>query len=515
MSGFAPHGTYPHAVLPPQFSSIGGTTMLRYSTHGYTSRGSDTPAYEHYDGLIVEGLRFEQGIELGLRSNRRVALGLGDIALWNGDRSLDALFNSYTIDGRAVTIKSAAAAGARIGNWPALSGFVTDFAGSAAGWRRDARTIRVRLRDILTRLDVPLQSSLYAGTGGTEGGADLKGRPKPWAWGYCFNVAPVFLGIIDLGHGPLYSFQASWRQVRAIPIARIRGAEQVLVAGAPGLGQYTIIDLATGVFQLGSSPDGPVTCDVEGDAAPFFIASTARIVRRMVLDIAGLTGAIDETAFDLVDYLVPDDIGVYIGPEPVLLRDVIEALLAAAGGFATQNRLGQFRVGVMTAPEATANFTLAADDILECAPVDLPADLVLPPRLFRVGWKRNWFPMADLPPGLDADKRAELATTYRVASAFNAFVAANYLLSPEAPSVESFFALEAGGTAHAERLKELFNPSARPLRVLTRRYRSKIELGMTGSLTYPDHGLEGGWRGVVYRLAEDRLAGLVELLMFG
>lgn len=57
--------------------------------------------------------------------------------------------------------------------------------------------VRVALSDLAERLNDPLQPTLCLGTGGAEGGAELKGQPKPVAVGQVFNVPAVFVGQVS------------------------------------------------------------------------------------------------------------------------------------------------------------------------------------------------------------------------------------------------------------------------------------------------------------------------------
>ena len=45
--------------------------------------------------------------------------------------------------------------------------------------------VRFSLRDAGSKLDVPVSTNVYAGTGDVEGGSDLEGKRKPKAFGYC------------------------------------------------------------------------------------------------------------------------------------------------------------------------------------------------------------------------------------------------------------------------------------------------------------------------------------------
>lgn len=62
----------------------------------------------------------------------------------------------------------------------------------------DRDTITLQLKDGLFRLDKLLQVNYYGGTGGTDGTAALKGKPKPICLGKAFNIAPVAADPVNL-----------------------------------------------------------------------------------------------------------------------------------------------------------------------------------------------------------------------------------------------------------------------------------------------------------------------------
>jgi hypothetical protein len=513
MTGFGPHGTLPHGVLPDSAAVVTTTATLRYSTHGYTSKPTDTPANIGFDPRIVDGPVFEQSVPL-IGTAGRAALGFGDIALWNGDYALTPLLDQYAIDGRSVTLLAGDGTRAYIGTWPAVSTFSTLFAGTSLGWRPDGDLIRIRLRDIVSRLDIPAQAEIYGGTGGIEGTSDHAGKPKPIALGASFNVAPVPLGPVDLGDGLLYTFHVHFRAIQDVTSVRERGAEITRTAAAPGLAEYKVWP-SLGVFQLGFTPNGEIKCDIQGDAVPYYLASPSRLVRRLVEDLGTLTLAdIDTVAFDTFEYLRPGNTGLWVGAETVTVRALVEYLVGGVGGFATQTRAGLLRIAVLDAPTLVADATLDEVDIQALEPLELPAGLNPPPKRFRVGWKRNWAPSADLAPVVAQDFGATLIEEWRFVQEFVGSVALSHAQAGEL-TITSAYADAVYAQMEVERLANLYTPARRAFRIVTGAYLGQIELAHTVRFTWPFHGLSAGRNGVVYGWRENRPAGQIELYVYG
>ena len=488
-------------------------TTLYYSSHGYTSRPGDTIENTHFDGRLVRPFTFSHQAPLG-GGGARAPLSAGEIELDNADGELDELLDDYALDGRGVDVAIGEGRGA------AWSSYVSAFVATVARARPGRRSIVLELRDALHGLEVPIQADLYGGTGGINGGEDLKGRPKPLAFGYCSNVAPVYLGVVDLGDGDLHTFQVHGGTVQDIPAVRIRGALQTAVAVAPAIGEFRAY-VETGIFQLGSDPDGAVTADVEGDASPTFVSTTGEIIRRIITGrLAYTTADLDALSFRVFAVDAIADVGIYVGAAPVTALAVIETLLAGVSGYIHGNRAGEFRIAILGAPIADAAFTLRPADIRGLEPVALPASIDPPNKRRSVAWRRNWAPSNDLVLGLDAAERSFLSEAARIAAYFDTAIAARFRLATEPPLVPGLYYDGADALTEAARLGALYGlaDDGRPrrlFRLVADKYLGKIESGYTGLIYWPEYGLAAGWRGVVVAWAEDLGAGTVELFLFG
>jgi hypothetical protein len=518
MSGLFVSGGMPHGTLPAQDATVTTIATLRWSSHGYTSSPSCVPPNAHYDARIVGEINFEQAISIGGGLVGRAAIGFGEIAIEDGDGALSSLLSGYAIDGRALRLRVADGTGARIGAWPAMAAFSTVFAGTAAGWRRDARTVRIRLRDAISRLDVPAQSEIFAGTGGVEGAANLKGIAKPQTWGQVFNASPVYLGVFDLGAGLLSTFAVHFRAIDGVPAVRERGAALTeITSGTPGIGQYRVFP-SLGVFQLGFTPAGTITADVRGDASPWYAFTVGKLARRIAADLAQFSAADDfeDSSFDDFDFIRPGAVGLFV-PAGTAFRviDLVEGLIGGAGGFVTQTRAGRLRAGVLAPPDPIEHATLDPADIRDLVPVDLPDGINPPPKRVEIGYRQNLTPSDDLAGAVTGDLRSWLSQPWRTAAAFSGSVAATYALAQNMPLFPSVFADETPAQMMADQFLDLYRPGRRRIRLITGRYLGQLELGYTVALTWPLFGLASGWRGVVEEVREDWFRGVVELTLYG
>jgi len=173
----------------------------------------------------------------------------------------------------------------------------------------------------------PLQADVltaeYAGTTGAEGGADLKGRVKPWVFGRALNVEPVFIDQIDnvfqiSGYGP----------VEAIPAVYERGASfgdslgdyadyAALVAADIPEGRWGTC-LAEGMFRLGAPPAGVITCDVDGDNGGGFLRRTGAILAE-IADRLGLSASVNAASLAVLNTAVARNVNIVIAEQTSLL----------------------------------------------------------------------------------------------------------------------------------------------------------------------------------------------------
>lgn len=494
--GFAPWGTEAPAVLPAAFVTPQGVTILRIASAAYATGPADDPPNTLYAPRLLGDVELSQSALDTLGIGGRVALGLAEIGLFDGDRQLSDAIRFGVSDGRGVSVRVAPAvdpAASNVGT--ALGAAPLAFRGVVRAVRQaEDRAARLAVVDIAERLAVPLQGTRYTGAGGLEGDASLKDRPKPVALGRCFNVSPVFLGNVDLGAGSLPTYQSHWRAIVAHDAVRIRGAAQAAVGGTPAVGQFRDWP-ALGVFQLGSSPDGPVTADVRGDAVPLYVSTTAAILRRLAQSLgpALADAEISAESFAFGDTDLPGEIGYYRAAEEISAAEAAQEIAAASGAVLAGGRAGQLRIfdPVATAAE---QFALPPWWIIALRPVDLPAALRPIPRTVAVAWRRNWTVLTDLPGSLSAADRAALAgATLGPARADSALITGRVAVQRTWRFPGLYWA-ESDALARAQRWRAWLEAGPRAFEIVTDRYLGEIESGDIGRVTFPAYGLDLGVR---------------------
>lgn len=239
------------ALLEPYDPAAGAVVPVYLSSHGFVSAAGDAPAHTYFDARLRSAFTFTRALfQQGKLSGRSVP-GEGAIELVNEDGGLDHLA-TLAWGGRRIRVLMG-------GPDFALADYGLIFDGTAQGLAYGDGTITVNLRDLQYVFDREFQASTFAGTGGVEGGATLKDKRRPRAYGVCRAVSPIYLGpdsgrhLFAIGDGPIVGV---YRVLdRGVPLA------QVAIATNPG--EWSI-DLATGVLALGGAFNGPLQVDVIG-----------------------------------------------------------------------------------------------------------------------------------------------------------------------------------------------------------------------------------------------------------
>lgn len=288
---------------------------------------------------------------------------VGEVAWNNEDGALDA-WKSYDWTDRSIEVYVGAAyAGETRPVWP------TEYARVLNG-RTDrlggtTRETSAFIRDFRRRLAVPLQTTLYEGTGGVEGRDELAGLPKPKAYGQVRQIEPIAIDptnhVRQWNDGP----------VESVGMVRDNGADLsgggvpapvdyatyalLIAASTPAAGYDTCN--ALGLIRLGAKPAGRVTLDGEGDKAGSlgYTATAAGIVRKIATGPGGLTDPdeIELGAFDSTETDVPYVTGHYTGTQSIDVAEALDAVMAGVFGRWGFTRLGRLTVGRSPADPST------------------------------------------------------------------------------------------------------------------------------------------------------------------
>lgn len=507
----------PIAHIPPSAMAPANVATARYADRGYLTRTTDTPANTLFEARLMGDIEIAQSVIDALAVGGLVSLTASELELWNGDDVFNALAAEGRLDGRPVRIKIVQASDRAASDWgSAFSAASTIWTGRAN--RLDAQGLRARiaLSDVTDRFATPLQASLYTGAGGLNGPAELKGRPKPVSLGYRYNVTPVYLGLADLGFGSLPTYQTNWRAIAGHDTVRIRGVVQTLTGVTPAIGQW--VDFPSlGCFQLGSSPDGTVTCDVRGDAPGGVYARSLPDIVRVLLQALGpglADSDLDPWTWFQLQQQMQSEIGWGIGADVVTADAALAEVLASGSAWVSGSRAGQLRIARLGNPEVLPDFALTEADILACTPQPVPAQLQPAPQVVEIRAARNWTPLDDIAGSVVDPDRAALISEGAIERAVSSVIA---LRSTRARTltVPGLYRYAADAQTRAGELQLWLERGLKVFTIETDRYLHQVELGMTGRATYPFYGLSAGWSGVVVGYREKIGARRLEVTMIG
>jgi hypothetical protein len=445
------------------------TDTLRASNLGYR-----TEAGVAYPPTLDRPLVIDR--ELALHPARpAAAASWGTLRLANLGRQYDATAISRNSDGRPMRVllgrrRRDEARGLDLD--PAYAALTPLMTGVARPWTLAEGALSIPVRDASYLLERPLQETVYAGTGGLEGGADLKGRRKPRARGgnYVFpirDVAPVW---VDRAEGILQVSDAGGAVLavaEAGDTGHLVGLGQVADLGAawppavPMGGRWRWMTQPDGLFlQLESPTSAQITADVVGFFPSGAHASTAaEIARRLMIEDLSLPPAmLDQDSLFGLDAAYPWIAGDYWDGSGAVSGDAaVGLLLASLGCKLVPARSGRLRAWAMRAlPIGTrpaATYTTA--ELVAVAPSTRLAQegLSPPPYRWRVGWGRNnTVQTGDLDPDVSGDRLDFVSNEYRHATWLDTGLLAAWRNPTDPDPVPTRLLQEADATALADAL---------------------------------------------------------------
>jgi hypothetical protein len=496
----------PSLVLPAAAEAAPAEIDLRIASYAWASDRLDTPASTVWYPRIVGGVTVEQDGLTALGSGGVVALTVAELAIADQDGWADDMARYNTADGREIELRVAEVVNRR------ASDVGTPLRSTSRVWlgrtrrlgRIGGRRATLAMDDLTARLTATLQPSRYTGAGGLFGPAGLADRPKPMLLGRRFNVPAVDLGQVDLGDGARPTFQTHWRAVIAHDAVRVRGVDQVAVMTAPGVGEFRDWP-GLGLFQLGTTPNGPVTAQVRGEADGFPV-TTAAILWRL-LTVTGPQLAPTERDSDSWAYAeaaLGGDVGFWQGAEDITALAAAERLLAGCGAVLAGDRDGKLRLFDPFQPADFIQFDLLPVDLIaDPEPTPLPAALSPAPREVRIDWGQNDAPLAEVGLAANAAIRGRLGDAVSPQGlAASALITAR-VAQQRVLTLSGLYADEGGAQGRAQKMIAAMEQGLRAWTVTTDRYLAQINLGDTGRVTYPIAGLSSGVVGVVVGLRED------------
>src|SRR5262245_9833230 len=493
---------------------IAGEYSKRYSGRGVTfSTG------ESYERRIMGPVEIRQHAADRAGVGGIVSTTVSDIRIDNRDGALNAIAARNLAVRRLVMIKTVLVVSETASDLGVTyASAVPVFYGITAALTPDGDDMILTVSDLGERLNVPLQPYEFDGTAGLGGGTELQGQSKPAAFGRCYNLLPQELGNFDLGFGSLYTYMVSAGAINNVTDVRERGVAIAETGGTPGVGQFRGI-VANGVFQLGFTPNGIITCTVRGDdpALDIYANQHGEIVNRMLQYYGAILPASDVEAatFTDIDSILPGEIGIYFpAGDRSSVRDAIERVLRSGGIWMSGGRNGKLRLS-MAMPMPGERVALKMQDIANVRPVPLPSSLQPAPHKVETTVEVNFYPLTDISSSVTGGTRSKLAGPGRTVESVSTSLQTRQK-TQRSWMLPGLWLNNTEAQTRVDQIRAWLEQGLVAFEVTTDLYSGQIELGMGCEIeSYPRFGLDGGFAGIVAGWRERPNERLVSMLVIG
>jgi hypothetical protein len=273
--------------------------------------------------------------------------------------------------------------------------WTTVLTGIIGGVSASDGALRFTVGDLSARLDKPVISTRFAGTGGIEGPSEAKERPKRRSWGKVFNVE---CRILDKANS-VWEFGDPAFQATSVEDLRDMGrsaspaptvlAWQGSVAATFAALQSSIPVPGSGVVapsiqcvKWWTTPVGPLTVDITGEGG----AVSAPYLAQAILASLGGGVTISDAERNAAAALRPDTAGIHIGDERLTAAQALDQLLLGTSLLWVLNPSGVVNLRAITLSSPVETLTSLQVSRLMIFP---------PTKTRRVGYKRNYRPHND------------------------------------------------------------------------------------------------------------------------
>jgi hypothetical protein len=272
--------------------------------------------------------------------------------------------------------------------------------GVVTRFEKDAGALKLSLDPSGVAGDTKVLIREYAGTGGAEGGPDLKGTLKPWIFGHAKNVNPTLIDEDNSvyqfsGYGPIQSVDALYERGSSFGASIGNYANYTaLVAATIPAGRWATC-LAEGLIRLGAPQYGVITGDVKGDYAGSVQRRHPGAILQRIASERSISGdAIDSASLAALDAFaatLPDDgyMNIVLSDQTTFLELArrICAPYNAQAGFSLLGKLFACRIVV-----GTPTFTIdARGRRLPLVGAFVEADTPPPYKTIRMSGDISWY----------------------------------------------------------------------------------------------------------------------------
>lgn len=243
--------------------------------------------------------------------------------------------------------------------WP----WTIKFKGRIRDYENKERKLAFRAEVDTEPFDADVLTETYAGTGGAEGGDDIKGQVKPLILGWAKNVEPVLINATNSvyqfsGYGVIEEVTTLYERASDFGASQGDYADYAaLVAASIPPGRWATC-LAEGLVRLGAPAFGVITGDVKGHEVSGATPRLTGDIIEALATIAGVSGSLIESAtLSAMDTDKPYN-GNIVVTEQISFIDLVRRLVLACNHQACISLTGQLFV---TKPDLTGAVDLTLD----------------------------------------------------------------------------------------------------------------------------------------------------------
>lgn len=307
-----------------------------------------------------------------------ISITHGSISFWMTEEVGNEVWSSYEWTGATCNVWMGTAGAA-------FNTYTQYLTGTVSSLAREGMNATVELLGPEAALETDLLTLEYAGTGGAEGPASLRGTLKPRCFGIPQSVEPVLIDQakwiyqID-GYGTMLTIPTVYEFAQALDPAKNKGnagSYAALAALTLAPGEWATCN-AQGMFRLGGAPANKISADVVCS-----VRTVGAIARRMLI-AAGVPGG------RIGDMSAWAQTWSLYQTEQVSIGDAVRDLAYQAGGYLIASGKGVWRIGdyfgSATPTTISDNGTLPL--VMPDSVKELPA--AAPVYKVRVGFDRCW-----------------------------------------------------------------------------------------------------------------------------
>ena len=405
-------GVLPWGAVTAYAVPLESYSTLRASDLGYRTTPAEGVAV--YPPFLQSAFAIDRRMNLS-PTDPAAAAAWGSVQFANAGGRYDSIAATQNSDGRGVRVLAGVKAfdpARGIETDPSFAALTPLFVGIAQPWFCSDTSLDVPLRDATYWIERPVQSALYGGTGGLDGGTDLTGLPKPKTRGRTYNVSPVLIDAVNR----VYQWTDGPGTISAVyegggGSITFAGDTADLYSGSTPPGQYRT-NKARGLLQLGSNPVQQITADVTGGPSNVIGA----LAKSLLLDDLGLPAALlDAASFDA---LPGYQAGIFLGTQPADGAATVGMVLGSIGAKLIPLRDGRLRAFLLwSLPAGIAPvIRLDTSNTVSVTPQTIGAPLDPPPYRWQVGYGRCWtVQTSGLLGGVDPARKAFISSQDRFA----------------------------------------------------------------------------------------------------